>query len=243
MNLIDFLNSNELNGYNIDSNIEVLGDFIYEEEFDNIVEKNKKNLISFYLPKDKTLEDNEFSTILTILPLKGYSKDKLYVEIDYTNKEDDIKVLEIYERLNLLGSSLYLKPTSDFVKEDFLNILILLKTKLLADNNKIFIAPLIHFMQYYQQKLMVLNFINQTEENKDRIQKLLFPESPEDIKKILLSNTTEEKINEVKDLFFNSFTEEDNNTMIKNIGDVLFSIKEELLNNSELYGMKIVQEY
>jgi hypothetical protein len=31
--------------------------------------------------------------------------------------------------------------------------------------------------------------------------------------------------------------------MIKNIGDVLFSIKEELLNNSELYGMKIVQEY
>lgn len=241
MNLTEFLKSDDKKGFSIDSNIIELGDSIYEEEFDNLLVSSKKEFLSFLLNKENTIEDNDLSTILTILSLKGFDKSKLCVEMNYFDKNDDKKIMDSYEMLNLLGCSIYIVPEKDFNKEDYLNLTIIMKDKLLSYNNKIFIFPVLNFIEYVQLKLMIENFVeNQEDEN---IKNLLNPNPNDEILNILLKYNNLENINDFKSMFLNSISEEEKSNMIKDIQITLSSIKNEIEVNHDFYNIKIIKRY
>jgi hypothetical protein len=241
MNLTEFLKSEEKKGYSIDANIIELGDSIYEEEFDNLVVSSQKEFISFLLNKEDTLENTELSTILTILTLKGFNRNKLCVEMNYLNKNDDEKILKTYEMLNLLGCSIFVVPEENFNESDYLNLTIIMKEKLFSENNKIFIYPIINFIEYVQLKLMIENFVENKES--ENIKNLLNPLPNDEILNILLKYNSSDTINNFKSKYLDSISLEEKAIMIRDIQVTLSSIKNEIESNHDFYNIKIIKNY
>jgi len=239
MNIVEFLNSKNDYGYGLSTDIESLGDYIYEEEFNELLEKSNKKMFSFNLQNKEDLEDKDFSTILTMLPLKKYNKNEIVIEVEYKDSSDEEYINDIYNKANLTNVSLYVYPAKNVNKEDYTKYLSVLTEKLLDENNKIYIYPVVNFYEYFQQKLMVEN----TEENKEIIDSILLPEKKEGIKEVLLRNISEEEINEIKMNFFNSIDDEERKRILEEINLVINIVKKEIEEKKELYGLDSYTEY
>ena len=239
MNIVEFLNSKNDYGYGLSTDIESLGDYIYEEEFNELLEKSNKKMFSFNLQNKEDLEDKDFSTILIMLPLKKYNKNEIVIEVEYKDSSDEEYINDIYNKANLTNVSLYVYPAKNVNKEDYTKYLSVLTEKLLDENNKIYIYPVVNFYEYFQQKLMVEN----TEENKEIIDSILLPEKKEGIKEVLLRNISEEEINEIKMNFFNSIDDEERKRILEEINLVINIVKKEIEEKKELYGLDSYTEY
>jgi len=243
MNIVEFLNSKNDYGYGLSTDIESLGDYIYEEEFNELLEKSNKKMFSFNLQNKEDLEDKDFSTILTMLPLKKYNKNEIVIEVEYKDSSDEEYINDIYNKANLTNVSLYVYPAKDVNKEDYTKYLSVLTEKLLDKNNKIYIYPVVNFYEYFQQKLMIENMVEHTEENKEIIESILLPEKKEGIKEVLLRNISEEEINKIKMNFFNSIDDEEREKILEEINLVINIVKKEIEEKKELYGLDSYTEY
>lgn len=234
MNLENFLKSNKVDGYNLDTSIEN-EDFFYSEDFTLLL--NTKNVISFDVTNED-LSNNDFLTLISLI-INEERKDKNFLEFVYTNKDQDDKVDELYKMLNLIDVNFAIVPSENVEKEDYLNILLKYREVLNSEKNKIKILPIDNFVSYNQLKLIIDNFADINESNKGIIDNLLHPTPQDYLKEVLFKNKSEEWFNEIKNDFFNKIPQEEKKVELEKISNLLYILKENLFNNKDLFNIYI----
>lgn len=234
MNLENFLKSDIKNGYSLSINVEN-EDFLYTEDFDSLL-RNKEN-ISFLIEK-KDINNSNLLTLLTLITNENRTN-KNFIEIIYNDNNDDNEILEIYKILNLIEVNYSLIPSSNCNVDDYLNILIKFKNIMNEEQNKIRILPLDFFISYNQMKILLNEFTEKNEQNKEKIEKLLNPRPSNYLVEVFFKYKNIDEFNIIKDNFFNLITDDEKKEEIKKISNLLYILKDNLIKNKDLFNIYI----
>lgn len=203
MDLVEFMKSDLENGYCL--TIQNDEQYIFTKEFTD--RSKTKKFFSFKFDLEKNLSEETLIDVLTLINSEEL-KFSLFVEVEYNDKSQNEVLEDLYNTLSIFGVCLTVLPSKSVVEEDYLQVLDFYRKKILnEENNKILVYPVNVFIEYYQLKLIIDNFVDEKENEK--LSKLLNPEPSEYLTNVFFQNHSKEWFNDLKFKFYEEISEED----------------------------------
>jgi len=236
MNLKDFLlkPTNEFTLVD-SSNIDV--DWVYSDEF----EKHINNVDSIYFNyPDLSIDIFDNEGLMSIFGLARSKKitniENLNIVINYTNKNDDALINELYENLNLWKVPFFISPAEDFNQEDYVNYLSGVVETMLSSKNSVIINPAYSFVQYIFSNILLSDFTSNVK-NSEAIKN---PTPPTDVNELFVKKVGEKRGNEIKDAILSQITNEDKDKLSEVINVFLNNLKDSLIAEKDNLGLTVI---
>lgn len=238
MNLRDFILKPCKDFTLVDSN-DIDVDWVYSPEF----EENINNVDKIYFRYDDLdidIFDNE-----GLMSIFGLSRSRniidinnLCIVINYTNKNDDSKINELYENLNLWKVPFFISPADNFNQEDYVKYLSSFVENLLSNKNSVIINPVYSFVQYIFSNILLEDFTT----NIKNIDNIKNPTPPTDVYELFVKKVGEDRGNEIKNEVLSVISNEDKEKLHEVITAYLNNLKENIIAQKDNLGLTLIND-
>lgn len=205
-----------------------------EEKILEIFTKGKHYFFKSDLKQD-LLDDGGITDLFSLLRSRSNDIRNTCVVVEYKSEDQREQIMDLYDSLNVLESNLFItvKKGTDLVS--YAQFLFSLNNVVFSEDNDIDIYPSISFIQYIFNNFIVENFVDKTVSTEN----LTNPNTPEFIDEILVKEIGLDKTNEIKEIFFRSFTQEDKDFLKNKATEYFNALQQEITDKKEELNLQV----